>query len=161
SLVFSSTGDPVQVQQELRQLMSTPPRAPAPQGEAVLEPFTPLGFPLAPLATSAPIFAPLRLNNGTNGELEVAVSNNGTNIVVVKQSRWITSNDGGLTFPFTGVLNVSDGDSSIAFGQSGNFYHSALACFGTSCQPPCPGASPTGTPPSTSTCVEVAASTTN
>lgn len=158
SLVFSSTGDPVQVQQELNQLMSAPQRTEAPQG---VTPFPAIVAPLlAPLA-SAPIFAPKQLNNGTNGELEVAVSNNGTNIVVVKQSGWITSNDGGQSFPFTGNLNVSDGDSSIAFGQSGNFYHSALACFGTSCQPPCPGASPTGTPPSTSTCVEVAPSTTS
>jgi len=38
---------------------------------------------------------------------------------------------------------------------------SALACFGNSCQPPCPGASPTGTPPSTNNCVEVAPSTNN
>src|SRR5262249_25944623 len=82
-------------------------------------------------------------------ELEIAVSNNGSNIVVVKQSGFITSNDGGQTFPFGGNLRVSDGDSSITFGQSGNFYHAALACFGNRCQAPCPGASPTRTPPST------------
>src|SRR5215467_519229 len=159
SLVFASTGDPAQVQQELNQLMSLPQRpAASPQGSAALPAIT-SPF-LAPLA-SAPIFPPRQLNNGNNGELEVAVSNNGTNIVVVKQSRFITSNDGGQTFPSTGFLNVSDGDSSIAFGQSGNFYHAALACFGTSCSAPCPGASPTGTPPSTSNCVEVAASNTN
>jgi hypothetical protein len=158
SLTFSSTGDPAQVQQELNQLRSAPQRPLPPQGDAFLPPIT-APF-LAPLA-SAPIFAPVRLANGTNGELEVAVSNNGTNIVVVKQSGWITSNDGGQTFPFTGNLNVSDGDSSIAFGQSGNFYHAALACFGNSCQAPCPGASPTGTPPSTNNCVEVAASNTS
>jgi hypothetical protein len=68
---------------------------------------------------------------------------------------------GGQTFPFFGNLNVSDGDSSVAFGQSGNFYHTALACFGTTCQSPCPGAQPTGTPASTNNCAEVAASTTN
>lgn len=158
SLAFSSTGDPAQVQQELNQLMNLPPRSPAPQGAAPLLPIIPQLF--APLA-GAPIFPPRLLNNGNNGELEVAVSNNGTNIVVVKQSRFITSNDGGQSFPFTGVLNVSDGDSSIAFGQSGNFYHSALACFGTSCRAPCPGASPTGTPASTSNCVEMAVSNTN
>jgi len=158
SLVFSSTGDPAQVQQELNQLRSSPQRPAGPQSAASLPAIGPLL--LAPLA-SAPIFAALQLNNGTNGELEVAVSNNGTNIVVVKQSGFITSNDGGQTFPFGGGLNVSDGDSSIAFGQSGNFYHAALACFGSKCQPPCPGASPTGTPPSTSNCVEVAASNTS
>jgi hypothetical protein len=158
SLMFSSTGDPAQVQQELNQLMSLPQRPAAPQGAAPPPPIIPQF--LAPLAT-APIFPPRQLNNGTNGELEVAVSNNGTNIVVVKQSRFITSNDGGQTFPFTGFLSVSDGDSSISFGQSGNFYHAALACFGNSCRPPCPGASPSGTPPSTSNCVEMAVSNTN
>jgi hypothetical protein len=110
---------------------------------------------------SPPIFPPATLSNGTNGELEVAVSNNGTNIVVVKQRGWITSNDGGQSFPFFGSLNVSDGDSSVALGQSGNFYHAALACFGTTCQPPCPGAQPTGVPPSTNNCVEIAPSTNN
>jgi hypothetical protein len=159
SLVFSSAGDPTQVQQDLNQLRSSPQPPVAPQDTPSLPAIeAPLLF--APLA-SAPIFAPLQLNNGTNGELEVAVSNNGANIVVVKQSRFITSNDGGQTFPFTGFLSVSDGDSSIAFGQSGNFYHAALACFGNSCRSPCPGASPTGTPPSTSNCVEIAASNTS
>jgi hypothetical protein len=99
-----------------------------------------------------PIFPPATLGNGANGELEVAVSNNGTNIVVVKQSGWITSNDGGQTFPFSGSLPVGDGDSSVAFAQSGNFYHAALGCFGTSCAAVCPA---------NSNCVEVAASTTN
>jgi hypothetical protein len=159
SLTFSSAGDPVQVQQELQQLKSSSQRPGAPPQGATLLPFVsaPLFTPLA----GASIFSPVQLANGNNGELEVAVSNNGTNIVVVKQSGWITSNDGGKTFPFTGNLNVSDGDSSIAFSQSGNFYHAALACFGNSCQAPCPGASPSGTPASTSNCVEVAASTTN
>jgi hypothetical protein len=155
SLVFSSTGDPALVQRELNLLNRSPRRPDAPQGEFALPESG------APLFASAPVFPLLQLNNGTNGELEVAVSNNGTNIVVVKQSGFITSNDGGQTFPFGGSLNVSDGDSSIAFGQSGNFYHAALACFGNRCQPPCPGASPSGTPPSTNNCVEAAASTTS
>jgi hypothetical protein len=95
----------------------------------------------------------VQLNNlGTNGELEIAVSNNGTNIVVAKQSGFVTSNDGGQTFPFSGNLPVNDGDSSLAFGQSGNFYHAALACFGGSCAAPCPA---------NSNCIEIAASTTN
>src|SRR5437870_2598663 len=155
SLVFSSTGDPALVQQELNQLNRSPRRPDTPQGEAAQSESG------APLFASAPIFSPLQLNNGTNGELEVAVSNNGTNIVVVKQGGFITSDDGGQTFPFGGSLRISDGDSSITFGQSGNFYHAALACFGNRCRPPCPGASPSATPPSTNNCVEVAASTTS
>ena len=160
SLVFSSTGDPVLVQQDVDRLNSTPRRPDTPRGEASA-PETGGKAVSGPLAVGSPIFALQQLPNGTEGELEVAVSNDGKNVVVVKQSGWVTSNDGGASFLFGGGLNVSDGDSSIAFGQSGNFYHAALACFGSSCQPPCPGASPTGTPPSTNTCVEVATSNTS
>jgi hypothetical protein len=156
SLAFTSTGNPAQVQQELNTLQSAPKRqsslrSAVSNANAEATPLSDGGGP--------PIFPSVQL--GTNGELEVAVSNNGSNIVVVKQSGWFTSNDGGRTFPFSGNLNISDGDSSIAFGQSGRFYHAGLACFGNSCQAPCPGASPTGTPPSTNNCVVVAPSTTN
>ena len=162
SLVFSSTGNPSQVQQDLNKLSNTPRRPVSLQSHAVLaESAIPLSVAAPGVGAATPASPLLQLNNGTNGELEVAVSNNGMNIVVVKQSAWITSNDGGQTFPSSGVLNVSDGDSSIAFGQSGNFYHAALACFGNKCQPPCPGASPSGTPASTNNCVAVAPSTTN
>jgi len=99
----------------------------------------------------APVFSLTNLGLG-NGELEVAVSNDGKNIMIGRQSVFVTSNDGGLTFPFSGSLPVSDGDSSLAFGQSGNFYHAALACFGSSCAAPCPASS---------NCVEIAKSTNN
>jgi hypothetical protein len=164
SLTFSSPGGGPQIQLDLKQLRNaaTPPTAP--KGNANLADHSALStgsnIPAFMPAVSPPVFSPELLANGTNGELEVAVSNDGSNIVVVKQSGWITSNDGGATFPFTGNLNVSDGDSSIAFGQSGNFYHAALSCFSSSCQPPCPGASPTGTPASTNNCMAVAPSTT-
>lgn len=160
SMTFATTGDPVTVQRDLIQLNKTPRR---PDAEQSVEPKSEYQLPeeMREANAGTPIGSLIQLPNGSNGELEVAVSNNGSNIVVVKQSGFVTSNDGGRTFPFSGSLNVSDGDSSIAFGQSGNFYHSALACFGNSCQPPCPGASPSGTPPSTSNCVEVAPSTNN
>jgi hypothetical protein len=191
SLAFRSVGNPAQVEQELNKLKSLPSRSASPQAGVVspkrwqfLSFFrawldrlahgrsrettpTPPGGPIPPYSgaeaagAGPPIFPPATLTNGNNGELEVAVSNNGTNIVVVKQGGWITSNDGGQSFPFFGGLNISDGDSSVAFGQSGNFYHAALACFGNTCQPPCPGAQPTGVPPSTNNCVEIAPSTTN
>jgi uncharacterized repeat protein (TIGR01451 family) len=164
SLTFSSTGATTQVQGELKKLQNS------------TSPATSTGGTGAPAQASAltggaksqaliafadpPIFPLQQLNNGPNGELEVAVSNDGANIVIGKQSTWITSNDGGQTFPFTGSLTVDDGDSSISFAQSGNFYHAALACFGAGCDPPCPGASPSGTPPSTNNCMEVAPSTT-
>ncbi|HXH28601.1 MAG TPA: hypothetical protein VNL37_06110 [Candidatus Polarisedimenticolia bacterium] len=156
SLVFGSAGDPSEVQQELDTLRAAPGRperptpAPGPGREEAAG--TAMGF--APLSAGAgpPIFPTALLNNGSNGELEVAVSNNGSNIVIVKQSGFITSNDGGQTFPYSGFLPVGDGDSSIAFGQSTRFYHSALGCFGTNCAAVCPA---------NSNCAEIAASTDN
>ena len=140
SLVFESVGDPARVQQELNKLQSLPGRRDSPQARvATAEAATKLSSSAKAASASAPIFPPVQLNNlGNNGELEIAVSNNGTNIVVAKQSGFVTSSDGGQTFPFSGNLPVNDGDSSLAFGQSGNFYHAALACFGGSCAAPCP-----------------------
>jgi len=162
SVTFGSVGDPAQLQQDLNKLESAPKRSGSSQG-SVASPNSAAASSSGTQASGAgsPIFPATTFNNGFGGELEVGVSNNGTNVVVVNQSGFLTSNDGGKTFPFSGGLNISDGDSSIAFGQSGNFYMSGLACFGTSCSAPCPGASSTGTPPSTNNCVEVAASTTN
>ena len=154
SLMFQSAGNPAQVQQELNKLQSLPGRRDSPHARvAPPEAATKPSSNAKAASASAPIFPPVQLNNlGNNGELEIAVSNNGTNIVVAKQSGFVTSNDGGQTFPFNGNLPVNDGDSSLAFGQSGNFYHAALACFGGSCAAPCPA---------NSNCVEIAASTTN
>ena len=179
SVTFSSVAPPARAQQELQRLKSAPkrsrergaaaPAAPPPplppalpgaalvaaadRGEAssfTSTKMSPLTLRASP-KVSSPIFSLLNLGLG-NGELEIAVSNNGQNIVIARQSTWVTSNDGGQTFPFSGSLAVNDGDSSLAFGQSGNFYHAALACFNGTCAAPCPA---------NSTCVEVAASTTN
>jgi hypothetical protein len=149
SLVFPSVGNPAQVQQELSKLQSLPKRPEPPQAGVVSpKAATALSSSGESAGAGPPIFPPVPLNNfGTNGELEIAVSNNGTNIVIVKQDQWVTSNDGGQTFPISNFLpGPGDGDSSIAFGQSGNFYHARL--FGGSC-------------PANTSCVEVAASTTN
>lgn len=72
-----------------------------------------------------------RLFIGGNGEIEVAASPNGRNIVVARQRVFRSSTDGGQTFsaaasmPFTN----SDGDPSLAVAQSGNFYMAGLGCF--------------------------------
>jgi Bacterial Ig-like domain (group 3) len=164
SLTFSSAGEPGQVQQEVNKLEASPSAPQSPQGSlAVPNATSALTTNTEAAGAGSPIFPSNTRNNGLGGELEVGVSNNGTNIVVVNQSNFITSTDGGLTFPAAsrGSLNISDGDSSIAFGQSGNFYMSGLSCFGNTCTPPCPGASTTGTPPSTNNCVVVAPSTNN
>jgi len=148
SLVFGSVGDPAQVQQELNKLGNSPNRPDSPSGGTASPDRASTGPSGAEAAgAGSPIFPPTQLNNlGTNGELEVAVSNNGTNIVVVKQGGFITSNDGGNNFNSFGGFGFGDGDSSVAFGQSGTFYVAGL--FGGNC-------------PANSNCIEVTRSTDN
>jgi hypothetical protein len=165
SLVFSSQGDAENVKQELKRLEALPRHPGVPKG--ILEPVTEEHNTHASVAAearmlaagnslsaggAAPILTLAQVPFGTDGEFEVVVSNNGANIVMGKQSCWLTSNDGGQTFPYNGCLPVGDGDSSLAVGQSGNFYHAALGCFGTNCAAVCPA---------NSNCAEIAPSTTN
>ena len=153
SLRFKSEGNAADVEQEVKRLQGLPKGAePPPDGASLLD--RPAPSSAADIGTPGanPILTLTQVPFGTNGELEIAASNDGANIVMVKQSSWLTSNDGGQTFPFSGNLPVGDGDSAIAFGASGNFYHAALGCFGTSCAAVCPA---------NSNCAEIAASTTN
>jgi len=74
-----------------------------------------------------------RVVTGRRGELEIAVSPNGQNIVIGQQSVWRASNDGGQTFAFNGTINAFDGgDPSLGWGQSGAFYYAGID---RGCQP--------------------------
>ena len=75
-------------------------------------------------------------------ESEIAVSPNGTNIVVGRQCQFRTSTNGGFTFPFNGFApgNCTGGDASVAFGQSGNFYYATIGSNTATCPPPTPPA---------------------
>ncbi len=71
------------------------------------------------------------ITSGTQGaafsEPEAASSADGRNIVVAQQFVWTYSNDGGKTFTFGGSFpNSTGGDSSLAVGQSGNFYEGTI-----------------------------------
>ncbi len=61
------------------------------------------------------------------GEIEVAISTNGQNIVIAANSGFSNSTDGGQTFTFRGGTpgpNGSvNGDPSLAVGASGSFYY--------------------------------------
>ncbi len=60
-------------------------------------------------------------------EPEVATSTDGRKIVVAQQFVWSWSNDGGQTFNFGGSFpNSTGGDSSLAVGQSGDFYEATI-----------------------------------
>ena len=161
SLTFESQGDPAKVEQEIKSLESSTrgarrlPQDVSLRHEAAAPAATNTATVLSGSDDSAganPILTLTQVPFGSNGELEIAASNDGANIVMVKQSSWLTSNNGGQTFLFSGNLPVQDGDSSIAFGNSGSFYHSALGCFGSSCAAVCPA---------NSNCAEIAVSTNN
>jgi len=63
------------------------------------------------------------------GELEIAVSPDGQNIIIGRQGDWVASNDGGETFPanLAGTVAAFDGgDPSVAYAQSGAFYYAGI-----------------------------------
>lgn len=68
---------------------------------------------------------------GVDSEIEVAVSDNGRDIVVVNNSRdFTTSNTFGESFSPTQILTggpPANGDPSIAWAQSGSFYFAYIA----------------------------------
>jgi hypothetical protein len=79
------------------------------------------------LEAAAPGAAQRILQGTAASEPEVATSANGRNVVVAQQFVWTASNDGGQTFPFFGRFpNSTGGDSSLAVGQSGNFYEGTI-----------------------------------
>ena len=92
----------------------------------------------APTPGGATNLGTFNLNLGS--ESEIAVSTNGTNIVIGQQCGFRTSQDGGVTFPFSGGApgRCTGGDASVAFGRSGNFYYSTIGSNVATC----PAASP-------------------
>ncbi len=85
----------------------------------------------APFVDSAVVDDNIRINANGRGELEVAVSQDGDDVVVGLQSRrYVSSDDGGATFPNAGRPGAGNGDPSVAVGQSGNFY---LAWIDSNC----------------------------
>lgn len=68
-----------------------------------------------------------RFVHAGNGELEIAASNDGRNIVIAANSGFSNSTDGGQTFTFRGGTpgpNGSvNGDPSLGVGASGAFYY--------------------------------------
>ncbi len=73
-------------------------------------------------ATGAPV-----LTQGGNGEVEIAVSGTGTEVVVASNSGLSSSNDSGTTFHAGNVGIFPLSDPSLAVGASGNFYLSVIA----------------------------------
>jgi hypothetical protein len=95
------------------------------------------------------------------GEIEIAVSPDGQNVVIGKNvGVWVGSNDGGETFPNTGTVPFFNcGDPSMGWGQSGAFYYAGIHCGCTPVQ--YPAATFPGTGPFGWACNSVARSTDN
>lgn len=135
SATFPSRGEPDAVEKELRSLEAQGPvsrldalRPPAGTDLAAeARPILP-GVRRPPMAAGGPgaaVGAPLSVQTGV-GELEVAVSADGQNVVIGANSGYSFSNDGGMTYAFGGgtpALFPRDGDPSLAWGQSGAFYY--------------------------------------
>lgn len=133
SLNFAAAGDPKQAEAAIEEL----------QRDRPAESFMETADPFAPAQDIAPSLMPdpfaeasagqsLLVNDGsgTDSEIEIAVSTDGLDIVVANNGRdFSTSTDGGQSFSSRSI-NLgfpANGDPSLAFGRSGNFYYAFIA----------------------------------
>jgi hypothetical protein len=151
----ATAGDPATADRELQQLRNSPslrmPHAPPP---GALRVAAAAGAPASANAAGnsvTPTVGPA-VNLGIfdlkeGSESEVAVSSTGSNIVVAQQCSYRFSTDGGATFSLNGGYpgsggNCTGGDSSLAVGQSGDFYWSTIGSNTSTCPPSPPATSP-------------------
>jgi hypothetical protein len=153
-----AAGDPAAASHEVEQLQTSPslrmPQAgtsAAPRGLLAAAAGGPVDIAAVGAATNLGAFD-LQLGS----ESEIAVSPNGTNIVVARQCVYTNSTDGGLTFSIppqppndnNNPGTCTGGDSSVAIGRSGNFYWSTIGSNTATCplvpppDPPAPPATP-------------------
>ncbi|MGH9869084.1 MAG: choice-of-anchor D domain-containing protein [Candidatus Polarisedimenticolia bacterium] len=131
SLDFRAEASPEEVGKELESLRAVPAAPTRPPAPIPSEPQSSLSGPLISRGIVSD-GANARINTSGNGELEIATDPTGKHVVVALQSRrWVSSNDGGSTFPNSGTIGAGNGDPSVAWGQSGRFYQ---AWIHTNCQ---------------------------
>jgi hypothetical protein len=130
SLTFGAAGNPTQTLQELEILRRTDGSSftPAPAAGSSLS----LTASVDSEARGASLTQELtedvpglisRVISAGNGEVEVVASPNGQIIVIAQQANIRTSQNGGQTFPFINGLPTNNfGDTSLAYGLSGNIY---------------------------------------
>ena len=120
SLSFASTGVSKDAESDLDQLRSI--QGPDATSISDKSPRS-VSIETTPVDITEEMGANDRINTNGNGELEVTTSPDGVNVVVALQGRrWVSSNDGGATFPNSGRVGSGNGDPSVAWGQSGKFY---------------------------------------
>ena len=142
-LRFRTAGDPTASSRELLELRGNPPAAPpvARPSASANSPSTGGGVKYEPaVATSAPSIVShdeegIVQNLQMRSESEIAVSTNGNNIVVAQQCNETSSNNAGASFLFSGQSpgTCTGGDSSVAFGQSADFYWATIGSMTSTC----------------------------
>jgi hypothetical protein len=151
-LVFGTRGDPEAVESEIQRLersLETPARTPdrsavTSQRAAVAAVVstlsggaTPGSVPLSSVmgafsTESGGASVPVSTGGGVDAELEIAVSNNGQDLVIGSNNTWYYSSDGGQTWSPT---TTNSNDPSVAWGQSGGpqgTFYGANISLGTS-----------------------------
>ncbi len=126
SLNFGSTSDVQELSRDLEFLRTpfNPDPGAAPSSGALTNGLTATTeAEFGPVDIGAVAGPNIRINANGRGELEIAVSPDGLNVVLALQSRrFVSSNDGGGTFPNAATVGAGNGDPSVAIGQSGDFY---------------------------------------
>jgi hypothetical protein len=122
ALVTAAKPDPQQTAAELQQLeRAIANRTEAPGSGAAAVSVEDKGGRPGPSTTSAAV----QVQSGV-GELEVAVTNGGNDVVVAANSGWSRSHNGGVLFTSGGPTPGTfprDGDPSLAVATSGNIYY--------------------------------------
>ena len=137
SLVFPSTGNPGQVDQEIKNLRSSPslrpsPSTPLPQEGGSSASAAPGATPLLHAQASSTQAAPESpVPVGAGSELSVGVSTDGQNVVIGANGAYYFSTDGGQTWQSATGLTAAN-DPQVAVGQSGIFYAANISGNSTS-----------------------------
>ncbi len=138
----ATSGDPQQAANEAQQLHdSVSLRTPLPMPSALISATaSETASARQETAQVSPVTPGAATNLGTlnlqvGSESEIAVSPNGTYVVIAQQCSFKASSDGGATFGFGGGApgKCTGGDSSLAYGKSGNFYWSTIGSNTANC----------------------------
>jgi hypothetical protein len=137
-------GDPEAAAREVEELrngasLRMPRRAPGDSLEPERNKVSPMpAEPVPGTVTTGDAINLGTFNLQIGSESEIAVSTNGTNIVVAQQCAFRNSTNGGATFPNSGFDPgvCTGGDSSVAFGRSGNFYWDTIGSNNATCPHP-------------------------
>ena len=127
AIEVESVGDPAAATAAVKRLQTEAPAPPPAVPMTALPPQEVVSEAL-PLAEAG---LNVRINNGAgvDSEIEVAVSADGRNIVLGNNGRdFMFSNDGGRTFTQRAINPgfPANGDPSLAWGPSGNFYYAFI-----------------------------------